>query len=601
MESLFKKRQRFNDGGAPDQLAYGADLERSIKKRMKTKPLDAILKIGVALKAGKANELKENLARITTNLEEEQAGLKAFGTQLTEHQARMKTLRDRGNGDLVAGIKMDFLKEAGVEDVDAEGIERRYSPNIFAQINDIAKEKAENMLRKEKEYKTLRSTYNPNDPSEGIYAENLDDVSLFTKPYNEALYNIHLNQKSLGNNNLLDVITNKANKNDYNILQDGIAEEEKLNGILSASRQSRKDLEDYVVDPEFLQSLIQEDTGKQGSARMKDQAQTNIDDVVTKTRMWLQEKDREYTMGDYFFQQSSTNAASARKNQDYDADYQSFLDYSGYTDQQMKEIYWQATSIASTLDQENIKNLLIGSDSGGAYGEKDISDEYKASLAQILQNYNHNVNIMPEEIKRKVITGLQIKGYEEKQINQEQYFQGSEIVKNRVSNLPEEYLEKYNNLDGTAEIDFNISVIADAKAYIAQYGFSQAEAYGFALQNQKFGLAEGTDFMTVPFIGFKIAGDDRFQSQPLLPVVKGKLHQDILQNYPVSFPLTESTFSQYLNTINKNKVYWYHEDTLSNPTPKMWEDGQNMTIGQYRVEFSRTPDAEGNHFINITP
>jgi len=80
------------------------------------------------------------------------------------------------------------------------------------------------MLLKEKEYKTLRTTYNPNDPSEGIYAENLDDVSLFNKPYNEALYNIHLNQKSLGNNSLLDVITNKANKNDYNILQDGIAE-----------------------------------------------------------------------------------------------------------------------------------------------------------------------------------------------------------------------------------------------------------------------------------------------------------------------------------------------------------------------------------------
>jgi len=599
MESLFKKRQRFNQGGVPDQLAYGADLERSIKKRMKTKPLDAILKIGVALKAGKANELKENLARITTNLEEEQAGLKAFGTQLTEHQARMKTLRDKGNGDLVAGIKMNFLKEAGVEDVDAEGIERRYSSDIFSKINDIAKEKAENMLLKEKEYKRLRSTYDPNDPSEGIYAENLDDVSLFNKPYNEALYNIHLNQKSLGNNNLLDVITNKANKNDYNILEDGIAEEEKLNAIITATRQSRNDLEDYVVDPEFLQSLIQEDTGKQGSARMKDQAQTNIDDVVTKTRMWLQENDREYTRGDYFFQQSSTNAALARKNQEYDEDYQSFLDYSGYTDQQLKQIYWQATSIASTLEEENIKNLLIGSDSGGAYGEEDISNQYKASLAQILQDYNNNVDIMPEQIKRKVITGLQIKGYEEQQINSEQYFQGSQIVENRISNLPEEYLEKYSNLDGTAEIDFKLSVIADAKTYMKRYGLSQSEAYGFAIQNQKFGLAEGTNPIT--FIGYKIAGDDRFQSQPLLPIKDGKLHQDILQNYPKSFNLTESTFSQYLNTINKNQVYWYHADTLSNPTPKMWEDTQPIIIGQYRVEFRRTPDAEGNHFINITP
>ena len=267
----------------------------------------------------------------------------------------------------------------------------------------------------------------------------------------------------------------------------------------------------------------------------------------------------------------------------------------------MKEIYWQATSIASTLDQENIKNLLIGSDSGGAYGEEDISDQYKASLAQILRDYNSNVDIMPEEIKRKVIIGLEIKGYEEEQITSEQYFQGSQIVENRISNLPEEYLEKYNNLDGTAEIDFNLSVIADAKTYMKRYGFSQAEAYGFAIQNQKFGLADGADFMTVPFIGFKIAGDDRFQSQPLLSVVKGKLHQDILQNYPISFPLPENTFSQYLNTINKNQVYWYHQDTLSNPTPKMWEDGQNMTIGQYTVEFRRTPDAEGNHFINITP
>jgi len=334
---------------------------------------------------------------------------------------------------------------------------------------------------------------------------------------------------------------------------------------------------------------------------MKDQAKENIIDVVSKTRQWLQENDRDYIIGDYFFQQASPNAALARKNQKYDEDYQSFLDYSGYTDQQMKEIYWQATSIASTLDEENIKNLLIGSDSGGAYGEKDISNQYKASLAQILKDYRNNVDIMPEEIKRKVITGLQIKGYEEQQITSEEYFQGSQTVANRMSNLPEEYLEKYNNLDGTAEIDFNLSVIADAKSYMAQYNFSKAEAYGFAIQNQKFGLAEGTDFMTVPFIGFKIAGDDRFQSQPLLPIKDGKLHQDILQNYPRSFELTESTFSQYLNTINKNQVYWYHADTLSNPTPKMWEDGQNITIGQYRVEFRRTPDAEGNHFINITP
>jgi len=600
MESLFKRR-RLYDGGSPDQLAYGADLERSIKKRMKTKPLDAILKIGVALKAGKANELKENLARITTNLEEEQASLKAFGTQLTEHQARMKTLRDKGNGSLVSGIMMDFLKEAGVKDAEGKNIERDYNSTLFSQIKDRAEKKAENMLLKEKEYKTLRTTYNPNDPSEGIYAENLDDVSLFNKPYNEALYNIHLNQKSLGNNSLLDVITNKANKNDYNILQDGIAEEEKLNAIISATRQSRNDLEDYVVDPEFLESLLQEETTQKGSARMKDQAKENIIDVVSKTRQWLQENDRDYIIGDYFFQQASPNAALARKNQKYDEDYQSFLDYSGYTDQQMKEIYWQATSIASTLDEENIKNLLIGSDSGGAYGEKDISNQYKASLAQILKDYRNNVDIMPEEIKRKVITGLQIKGYEEQQITSEEYFQGSQTVANRMSNLPEEYLEKYNNLDGTAEIDFNLSVIADAKSYMAQYNFSKAEAYGFAIQNQKFGLAEGTDFMTVPFIGFKIAGDDRFQSQPLLPIKDGKLHQDILQNYPRSFELTESTFSQYLNTINKNQVYWYHADTLSNPTPKMWEDGQNITIGQYRVEFRRTPDAEGNHFINITP
>tara|TARA_R100000995_G_scaffold28748_2_gene12701 strand:- start:5705 stop:6706 length:1002 start_codon:yes stop_codon:yes gene_type:complete len=333
---------------------------------------------------------------------------------------------------------------------------------------------------------------------------------------------------------------------------------------------------------------------------MKDQARENIIDVVAKTRQWLQENDRDYTGGDYFFQQSSTNAALARKNQDYDEDYQSFLGYSGYTDQQMKEIYWQATSIASTLDEDNIKNLLIGSDSGGAYGEEDMSNQYKASLSEIYRKFDRNVNIMPEELKRKVIAGLQIPGYEEQQITSEQYFQGSQIVANRVSNLPKEYLEKYNNLDGTAEIDFNITVIADAKTYIAQYGFSQEEAYGFAIQNQKFGLAESTDFITVPLIGYKI-GDDRFQSQPALPIVDGKLHQDILQNYPISFSLTESTFSQFLNKINKNQVYWYHGDTLSNPTPKMWEDGQNITIGQYRVEFSRTPDAEGNHFINITP
>ena len=52
--------------------------------------------------------------------------------------------------------------------------------------------------------------------------------------------------------------------------------------------------------------------------------------------------------------------------------------------------------------------------------------------------------------------------------------------------------------------------------------------------------------------------------------------------------------------INRNKIYWYNNETLLVSDPDYWEDGTQFSIGKYIVEFNSEADADGNRFIVTT-
>jgi len=52
--------------------------------------------------------------------------------------------------------------------------------------------------------------------------------------------------------------------------------------------------------------------------------------------------------------------------------------------------------------------------------------------------------------------------------------------------------------------------------------------------------------------------------------------------------------------MNKNKVYNYQHDTLTDPVSQLWKDGQQFSMGQYKVQFNVTPNSAGNNWEEVT-
>ena len=84
---------------------------------------------------------------------------------------------------------------------------------------------------------------------------------MFTKPYRESLYNIAIDQKDLGNNNLLDVVTRKEQRNNFNLMEKYLEEEARLQAIISATSQARKAIKEVAIDYNIEEYLQPTDEG----------------------------------------------------------------------------------------------------------------------------------------------------------------------------------------------------------------------------------------------------------------------------------------------------------------------------------------------------
>ena len=105
---------------------------------------------------------------------------------------------------------------------------------------------------------------------------------------------------------------------------------------------------------------------------------------------------------------------------------------------------------------------------------------------------------------------------------------------------------------------------------------------------------------TIPVIGLPIgAYPSKYQTQDTLPIINGKIHPSILLDFDENFKLGDSSFNVMLETLNKNKIYNYQDDTLTDPVAQLWKDGQQFSIGNYKVQFNVTPDSDGNNWEEV--
>ena len=212
-DSLFK---------GPDQIKVGRDLHKKIQKRTETDPLEAVGRIVGAIAKGKGAELSRNMSRIETNLEDEKASLKNLFDRTTEHNTIIKNLIDLGDGDLKVGIYRRELGDKGLlkRYSSLQGLKVSDNKKLYENVKDQVESRYKFLTNKSKVMNRLYTKYDANDPNniqEDILYDDIRDQTMFNKPYNTALYNIAIGQKDLGNNNLLDVLTKKEQRNNFNL------------------------------------------------------------------------------------------------------------------------------------------------------------------------------------------------------------------------------------------------------------------------------------------------------------------------------------------------------------------------------------------------
>ena len=221
-------------------------------------------------------------------------------------------------------------------------------------------------------------------------------------------------------------------------------------------------------------------------------------------------------------------------------------------------------------------------------------------LAEIWQAADYNINRVPRNLRQQVITGLEIKGYETELVDEDLLFEYSDIVDNIMEKVGgESYNTLYNNLDTISKDAFRINVLSNANYYkdtVTQGDFELAIKQ--AVLNQRFGLKEDTSqeswMINVPFLS-----SDSYEYQTRLNWINDTLHQEILIDHKEDAIITENKLREMLLDLNRNRIYWYKNDTLIDPNPQMWDDGQKVTIGKHTIQFSKSPDEEGNRWTIV--
>ena len=610
MASLLDRKELYQ-GGDVDQVAFGKRLHADIKKRLKPSPLEVMSRLAQVGRKGIRDKIKHNFRRIGQDLEEERAGLTTFFNQYNENEISIKTLKELGQGSLITGILRDFQKNGFIPNLsNLNNIEAKLGPDYYKDIMAEVEKKKKILLDKRKEYKTLRSTYNPDKPEEGVVGTEYTTEPLFDKPTREGVRTIGLNQRYLGNNNLWNLMTRKARKTGYDLREDGYALESSLQTIIKASRQARDAIQDYAPSEDMLQYLQDTreaaKTDKDPATKLKEKV-AELEQMMSDSKTWADDNGRKEEDHAFYFMPLTDNIGKElRKRYNYSEDLASFVSsYPEYTEKYIKELFYGVQVSAPKLDNENLVRRFNQGDPDIQFGYDDQLALNKArayEMFNLLSKGTFNINVVPPDKRGYIYSVLKLPGYEEKFIPWDTAMDQEPVVLSQLEKLGGDYVDTYFGLE--ENIVYVHNVLQDAQRYQKEYNIPLTEAIYHANANQRVGLLtqEDADAGRVKrTFGWNI--NDEYSRQVYLPLVEGRVHQSILEDYGRDAPVTEEELNLYLRELNFNRVYWYQnappkdKDTftpkitmnLYDPIPVLYEDKQGAIIGPYMLEFNADP------------
>ena len=597
-DSLFK---------GPDQIGFGRELHKEIQKRTETKPGEALTKIVKKLSLGKGAELGRNMSRIQTNLEDEQAQLKTFATQATKHNKLIDELTTKGAGSLEDGLLRDELEKGQVKAYTGfAGLEASGNEELYSKMKEVVGEKLDYLNTKTKIFNRLYTKYDKDDVEGGILYDNISDDNMFTKPYRESLYNIAIDQKDLGNNNLLDVVTRKEQRNNFDLMGKYLDEEARLQAIISATSQARKAIKEVAIDyniEEYLQPT--DEGGGSKAARNKGKIEEKFNEFLSNSTIYFKNRNRGEDGAAYFFPEIGDDVKQLRSKYPYNDDLEAFKNEFGYTDKDIKDIFYDASIIINELENKQAVMYLDDNHPHLRLTGENNDSLRLSKVTQIFRDADYDIDNVPPEIRQQVIALKELPGYEESLVKIDDLLAYTQTIENSISNNAGKfYQELYSKLSDEVKWHFNTSVLSSAQHYAAKEKISIEEGITIAVFNQRLGLID-TSLPTSASNGEKIkeylmGNKNEYHYQVRLPWKNNTLHQDILLDFPETSVISDSVFESYLAQINRNKIYWYNNETLLVSDPDYWEDGTQFSIGKYIVEFNSEADADGNRFIVTT-
>ena len=600
--------------GRSKQEQYGAGVIKRIQKAAKPSVGDIGIGVLKSIQTGLQDRVKNNLERINSNFEDEELRLTNLYNDYADTDKMITELQKKGNGNLVTGLMYDKIDKvkgaASIDNLQARINAANPNDNLFAQLNKEAQAEAKILEQRLEELGKLRTSYDPDNPDEGILATNLQSEAQFKAPIKNSIKKITLSQKQKGSNNALDVVMsalNLSSRNDYSMMDDFYTEETNIDNIIKSTISARDALPVYSGDSELLRKYVQEKTDDNNG-----KGKVTVENVSSKFTK-LMGAMNEFTKLDlklegdgsfYFFPSRDDNAKKLKSFTQEEL--KQFTDKTGYTVKDINEIYFQASAFGEAAFKDN-SNVLIRLEQSAP--TMVLSEDNEKRLAAIearetYRRYGYDINTVPEEKRLGLVNLLQISIPGVESVSDDVYVQKQGIINGQVpTNLNSKTLTLYNRLNSTQNLNFNYAVIAHANKLVKQSGLEENKAFSIALNVQKLGLVSGDEFSEL--FGLFIEGDieskvrsEEFLNQPLLPYdsKRGRIKQPNLDDYDASMALDEIKINSLIQEINKLPVYFYEPESITTKNPEMFQTGTRFQIGPAIVTFNREADINGNRW-----
>lgn len=603
--------------GKSPQEKYGAKIIKRIQKAAKPNIADVGIGVLKSVQKGLNTRIKNNLERIDSNFEDEEIRLTNLYNDFTQTDNLVKDLEKKGNGNLVTGIMYDkvskFKDTASISGFEARINKADSNDNFFVQLQKEAQNEAAILRKRLKELGSLRTSYDPENPDEGILSTNLQTEEQFKSPLRKAIKNISLNQKTKGQNNALDVVMsalNMSSRSDYSMMDDFYEQEASIDKIIQSSLAARDALPIYSGDSELLKNYIaQKEDERNGKSKINAE---NVSDQFTKVagqmKFFVDQKLKLQGDGSFYFFPKRDDLGKELKPYTNE-EFEQFLKTYGYDRDYINELYFKATTFGekSFQDNTNVLARLKQSDSNMLLSADNERKLAAIEATELYHKHRYDINSVPPEKRRLVVSllNLDIKGIQS--IDDDVYLQISPRIQQKIPTFFSDDKEIiYNRLNKEAKMTFNYTVISHADLLKQESGLDEDKAINVATNVQKLGVTTGAEYtelfgaVTERDYTAKLPAEEFFQ-QPFVPYnsKEGRIVQPILDYYPPDQILTESNLESLIQQINNQQIYFYEPATIENKNPEMFRTGEKFSIGQAIVAFNRTPDENGNRWTRI--